>query len=438
MVPQRNNTPAGSVEPSSLPVLLIGALDTKGAEINYLRDILDRRGVRTWIVDIGVLGERTSSADVSREEIAKLGGSSIAELRDKNDRGSAVAVMQNGLAHWMRDIGCSHAAGALAIGGSAGTAIASAGMRELPIGIPKLLVSTMASGEVRPYVGTSDIAMMYSVADFSGMNRLTRTILGNAARAIAGMCSAHDRAETDAHTDAPLIGATMFGVTTTCVQQVQALLEQEGFELLVFHATGTGGLSMERLIHEGFIKGVMDITTTELADELVGGVLTAGPNRLEAAGSEGIPQVVSVGALDMVNFGPPETVPEKFRGRLFYQHNSAVTLMRTTADENEQLGVTLVKKLSRARGPVKVLLPLRGVSAIDAVGKSFYDPVADKRLFDAIRTHSQAPIELIELDCHINDPAFARRLASEFIESFRSTISRKNRECAFSGGTNVQ
>jgi uncharacterized protein (UPF0261 family) len=400
------------------PVALIGTLDTKGAEIAYLRDQLARSEVATLILDVGVLGAVTVDADVGRAEIARLGGSSIDKLTLQADRGHAIAVMQAGMTEWMKQNGSTRIRGALAIGGSAGTAIASAGMRELPIGMPKLLVSTMASGEVRPYVGTSDITLMYSVGDFTGLNRLTRAILGNAAGAIAGMCGVSHAG--DVATDAPLVGATMFGVTTPCVRQVQEILERKGYELLVFHATGTGGMAMERLIKEGFIKGVADITTTELADEQVGGVLSAGPHRLEAAVDTGLPQVVSLGALDMVNFGPPETVPVKFKDRLFYQHNSAVTLMRTTPDENEALGRTIAQKLSRGRGRVKLLVPLRGVSAIDCEGRPFFDPVADRRLFTAIRENIGPHVQLIELDMHINDIQFAERFASEFVETMQA------------------
>jgi uncharacterized protein (UPF0261 family) len=331
--------------------------------------------------------------------------------------------MQAGLAAWVRE---RHAraplAGVLAIGGSAGTGIAAAGMRELPTGVPKLLVSTLASGNTRPYVGQSDIAMLYPVADFSGLNRLTRIILANAANGIAGMCGLPlPAAEAQPR---PVLAATMFGVTTPCVDQVRALLEQRGFELLIFHATGAGGQAMEQLIRDGVISGVLDITTTELADELVGGVLSAGPHRLEAAGRLGIPQVISTGALDMVNFGALDTVPEKFRARNLYQHNPAVTLMRTTREENAQLGEILATKANAAAGPVTVVLPLGGVSAIDAAGEPFHDPDADAALVDAIRCNLDAKVKLVEVDAHINDPEFAARLAAEFFEILEGRTAR--------------
>jgi uncharacterized protein (UPF0261 family) len=295
-------------------------------------------------------------------------------------------------------------------------------MRELPVGVPKLMVSTLASGNTRPYVGTSDIAMLYPVADFTGLNRLTRNILANAANAMAGMCSL-PAPETTTGDQRPLLAATMFGVTTPCVNRARELLEAKGFELLVFHATGTGGQAMEQLIRDGVIRGVLDITTTELADELVGGVLSAGPHRLEAAGGLGIPQVISVGALDMVNFGPRNTVPVQFSARTLYKHNRTVTLMRTTAAENARLGEIIAQKANAARGPVKIILPLRGVSAIDAAGQPFYDPVATAALFEAIRRY--ASVEIKEIDAHINDPQFAASVVAEFLAmmptSLRST-----------------
>jgi uncharacterized protein (UPF0261 family) len=396
-------------------ILLAGTLDTKGEEIAYLKQCLMEAGGSPLVIDVGVLGAPAFKPDVSRAEVAAEAGESIEELRTTADRGRGVTTMQRGLVAWVRKRQQSQPlAGMLAIGGSAGTAIATAAMRELPIGTPKIMVSTMASGNTRPYVGTCDICMMYSVADFTGLNRLTRAILSNAAHAMAGMARRGDQQDAAAP-ERPLLAATMFGVTTPCVNRVKELLEQKGYELLVFHATGTGGQAMEQLIRDGFVEGVLDITTTELADELVGGVLSAGPHRLEAAGEKGTPQVVSVGALDMVNFGAPETVPEGFRGRNFYQHNPAVTLMRTTSSENEQLGEILARKLTAAKGPVVLILPLHGVSGIDAAGKAFHDPGADEKLFSAIRRNLGGNVKLIEMEAHINDPAFADRIAEEFL-----------------------
>jgi len=418
---------------ASHSVLIVGALDTKGNEIRFLRDRLVAAGLDALVVDIGVLGPPAFRPEVSRDEIARAAGESISDLADAQDRGRAIAAMHRGLAEWVRERrerGLRE--GMLAIGGSAGTAVATAGMRELPIGAPKLMVSTMASGDVRPYVGTSDICMMYSVADFTGLNSLTYTVLANAADAMAGMCGR--RQSLPEMSGRTLLAATMFGNTTPCVNRVKELLEGRGYELLVFHATGTGGQAMERLVVDGFVKGVLDITTTELADELVGGVLTAGPDRLEAAGRIGIPQVVSVGALDMVNFGAPETVPPKFAGRLFYQHNPAVTLMRTTPEENRELGEMLARKLNQAKGPVVLLLPLQGVSAIDRRGQPFFDPVADGSLFDALRTYIGPNVKLLELDLHINDPEFARAIAGEFLKCVEASSGLSVGASATAGG----
>lgn len=401
------------------PVALIGTLDTKGEEILYLKERLQAAGLDVLVVDVGVLGEPPWAPDVSREEIAQHSGTPLRELVERGDRGRAISAMERGLAVWIR---AEHAtrrlAGILAIGGSAGTTIATAGMRELPTGVPKLMVSTLASGNTRSYVGTADIAMMYPVGDFTGLNRLTRGILTNAANAMAGMCSL-PLPEVAAADRRPLLAATMFGVTTPCVNQVKQLLERQGFELLVFHATGSGGQAMERLVRDGFIEGVLDLTTTELADEVVGGVLSAGPERLEAAGRMGIPQLISVGALDMVNFGPIDSVPEKFRGRKLYQHNPTVTLMRTTPEENAALGRLIGEKAGGAAGPVVIVLPLEGVSAIDAPGQPFHDPAADAALFEALRRHAGGNVRLVEVAAHINDAEFAGRVAEEFLIMMR-------------------
>jgi uncharacterized protein (UPF0261 family) len=299
----------------------------------------------------------------------------------------------------------------LGIGGSGGTAIATAAMRELPVGVPKVMVSTMASGEVGHYVGLKDITMMYSVTDIAGLNRISRRILGNAAGAICGMLEQF----VPASDDRPVIAATMFGVTTPCVERVREKLTDAGYEVLVFHATGSGGRAMEGLIAGGFIAGVADVTTTEWADELVGGVLSAGPERMDAAARAGIPQVVSLGALDMVNFGPMETVPDRFRGRKFHIHNPQVTLMRTSAEECRELGKIIARKVNDSRGPATLLIPLRGVSAIDREGQTFHDPAADAALFDAVRRNVNERVKVVELDLHINDPAFADAIAENLL-----------------------
>ncbi len=404
-----------------MPVILIGTLDTKGTEFQFVRDLLHQSGVQTLVVDAAVLNPPAFQPDIPREEVYRAAGTTLEAVVKAADRGKAIEAAARGLAVVIADLHSKGKVdGVLGLGGSAGTTIATAAMRALPFGVPKLMVSTLASGQVKPYVGVRDVMMMYSVVDISGINRVSRTVLTNAANAMIGMAKSGVRSlKSGVAPDKPLITATMFGVTTPCVEACRKIVEQAGFEVLVFHATGTGGLTMESFINDGLITGVLDITTTELADELVGGVLTAGPDRLTAAALKGVPQVISVGALDMVNFGPPETVPEKFKGRRFYQHNPTVTLMRTTPDENDKLGKEIAHKASAARGPTAILLPLKGVSAIDAEGKPFWWPEADKALFDSIRLWKAPAVELIELDLHINDPAFARAAAGKLLEMMR-------------------
>ncbi len=390
-------------------VVVLGTLDTKGRELGYVRDIIRAEGIDTLLVDVGVLEPPPVTPDITREEVAQVAGFDLAALAARRDRGEAVAAMTRAAPLIARKLYSEgRLQGIISLGGSAGTTIGAAAMQALPVGVPKVMVSTLASGDTRPYVGTKDIAMIYSVVDIAGLNRLSRRILGNAARAVAGMVKTGGDEATE---DKPLITATMFGVTTPCVTMAREYLESRGYEVLVFHATGSGGRAMEGLIEDGFISGVLDITTTEWCDELVGGVLSAGPHRLEAAGKKGIPQVVSVGALDMVNFGPPETVPGKFAGRSFYQHNPTVTLMRTTPAECAELGRIIAEKLNAGTGPTVLVLPLKGVSMIDAEGKAFYDPEADAALFNALRQNLRPEIQLVELDNHINDREFALAMA---------------------------
>ena len=398
----------------SRTVVILGTLDTKGAELRYLRDAVIARGAATLVVDTGIMGEPGFVPDIDRHTVAAAAETTIEALAGGGDRGTAVERMGLGAARVIADLYAQgKVGGIIAIGGSGNAAIASAAMRALPVGVPKLLVTTVAAGDTRPYVGNTDLTMMYSVVDISGINRLSRRILTNAAGAIVGMVQA-DPAEAANQTDRPLVAATMFGVTTPCVTRVREQLEALGYEVLVFHATGVGGRSMESLIRDRFFTGVLDITTTGLADEVAGGALSAGPDRLEAAGQVGIPQVVSLGALDMANFGPIADLPAKFRERLLYQHNPAVTLMRTTPEENAVLGRLIAEKLNRAQGPTALLVPLRGVSMIDAEGAVFYDPIADTALFEALRAHLESRVELIEIDAHINDPAFASALVDTF------------------------
>jgi uncharacterized protein (UPF0261 family) len=394
-----------------MPVLLIGTLDTKGVELQFVRDLLRAAGLDTLVLDAGVLGPPYFAPDVAREEVYAAAGTSCAALRQAADRGRAVAAAAEGAARLAANLHArGRVDGALALGGSAGTTIGTAAMRALPFGVPKLMVSTLASGQVRPYVGVRDVLMMNSVVDISGLNRISRRVLANAAGAMIGMVRGPALTLTEAG-DKPLVTATMFGVTTPCVEAARRVMEANAYEVLVFHATGVGGLTMESFVRDGLIAGVLDVTTTELADELVGGVLSAGRDRLTAAGLCGVPQVISLGALDMVNFGPPETVPERFRGRRFYQHNPTVTLMRTTPEENDALGKEIALKASAARGPVAVLVPRRGVSALDAEGQPFWWPEADEALFKSLRLWMSPHVRLVELDLHVNDPAFAAEAA---------------------------
>jgi uncharacterized protein (UPF0261 family) len=398
-----------------MAVLLIGTLDTKGVEVGFVRDLLRQAGVETLVLDAGVLQPPAFVPDIPREEVYAAAGTSLAAVRQAADRGRAVEAAARGVARLASEL---HAAGriegVLSLGGSAGTTIGTAAMRALPFGVPKLMVSTLASGQVRHYVGVRDVLMLHSVVDISGLNRISRTVLANGAHAMAGMVhggGARGQGPDVQQQEKPLVTATMFGVTTPCVEAARRVMEANGYEVLVFHATGTGGQTMESFVADGLIRGVLDLTTTELADELVGGILTAGRDRLTAAGLHGVPQVVSLGALDMVNFGPPETVPEKFRGRRFYQHNPTVTLMRTTPEENDRLGKEIAEKASAARGPTAVLVPRRGVSAIDREGQPFWWPEADAALFQSLRQWLSPHVELIEADLHINDPAFAETAA---------------------------
>jgi len=386
-------------------VLLVGTLDTKGVETAFVRDRLTAAGVAVVVADAGSVGPPHFPPDISREHVFAAAGTTLANVVKANDRGTAVAAAAKGVAKIAAD---RHRAGKLSgvlgLGGSAGTTIGTAAMRAVPVGMPKVMVSTLASGDVRPYVGTRDVMMLYSVVDIAGLNRVSRLVLANAANAMIGMQANEPRPQGSACTQ-PVIAATMFGVTTPCVEACRRQLEP-AFEVLTFHATGTGGRTMEGLIRDGLVNGVLDLTTTELADELVGGVMAAGPDRLTAAAIAGIPQVISVGALDMVNFGPPDTLPTRFRHRRFHHHNPTVTLMRTTPEENDRLGKEIAEKACAAKGPTAILLPLRGVSALDREGGPFWWPEADAALFQSLRNWVYG-VEVIELDCHVNDPEFA-------------------------------
>jgi uncharacterized protein (UPF0261 family) len=393
-------------------VLLLGTLDTKGEELEFLRDRLRQAGVSVLLADVGTLEPARVEPDIPRDEVGAETGVDVAALGAAGDRGAAIGAMAGAaaaLARRLHDEGRIH--GLLSAGGSGNTAIATAAMQALPVGVPKLMVSTMATGDTSDYVGGVDVMMMASVTDVAGINSISSRILANAAAAMAGMVLAP---APELEGGRPLVAATMFGVTTACVTRAREALEERGYEVLVFHATGTGGKAMEALVEGGLLTGVLDITTTELCDDLVGGVLSAGPSRLEAAGRAGVPQVVSLGALDMVNFGARETVPPKFEERNLYVHNPSVTLMRTTREESAELGRRIAHKLSQATGPVSLFVPLKGVSMIDAEGQPFHDPDADAALFDALREGLDgSEVELIELDNNVNDEEFAMAMAEK-------------------------
>lgn len=398
-------------------IAIIGTFDTKGAEHAFLAESIRRAGFASLLIDVGCFGPPSIQPDITAAEVAAASGADWRSIFARRDRGESVALMSRAAAHVVVNLataGKIH--GIISLGGGGGTAIATAAMRSLPLGFPKLMVSTLASGNVAHYVGTTDIAMMPAVVDVTGINRVSRVIFENAAGAICGMVAAVGRRQVSA-ADKPLIVASMFGNTTACVTEARRLIESRGFEVLVFHSTGVGGRSMEALIESGLVSGVLDITTTEWADELVGGILSAGPTRLDAAAKARIPAIVVPGCLDMVNFGEPSTIPEKFSGRRFYEHNPQVTLMRTTPAECAQLGRILAEKINRYTAAVTVLLPRGGISVISAPGQPFHDPIADEALFKALLDGLGKQVSVIDTDMAINDPKFARLCAEKLLES---------------------
>src|SRR6201994_3920754 len=377
-------------------VVLVGTLDTKGAENEFVRDRLRAAGVDVLVVDTGVLEPPGFPPDITRQEVAAAGGGGFSALGAARRRRAPLPPRGRG--------------GALALGGTGGTSIATRAFRALPLGVPKLVVSTAASGNTADYIRETDLILMPSVTDIAGLNRISIRILANAAAAVAGMVTA--ALLPAAAAGRPMVAASMFGVTTPCITRARARLETLGYEVLVFHMTGTGGRTLESLAAQGLLAGVLDATTTELADELVGGIFSAGPDRLSAAGKAGLPQVVSVGALDMVNFGPMDTVPDQFKDRNLYVHNPITTLMRTTPAENTELGPRLARGLNAATGPTSLFLPLGGVSVIDVPGAPFHDEAADRALFGAIRDQLDTErVELVEMDTDVNDDRFADAMA---------------------------
>ncbi|MET3982941.1 Tm-1-like ATP-binding domain-containing protein [Streptomyces sp. PvR034] len=400
-------------------VVLVGTLDTKGVEYGWLRERIARAGVEVVLVDTGIMGDPRVPADVPREAVARAAGTELTELRTAADRGAAVTTMARGAeATLLRLHAEGRLDGVLAIGGSGGTSIATRAMRALPLGVPKLMVSSMASGDVAPYVGSSDITMMYSVVDIAGINSVSAPVLANAAEAVAAMAKAYARTSHEARATRlgeggrPLIAASMAGVTTPGVDAARERLTELGYEVLVFHTSGAGGRTLETLAGQGLFAGVLDLTLSELADDLCGGILTAGPDRLSAAGRAGIPQVVSLGALDMVKFGPLESLPEHARYRRVRVHNPSITVIRTTQAECAELGRRVAGKLRVATGPTAVCLPLRGLSTLGAPGGPYHDAVADRALFTALREGLRgSTTRLYDYDTHINDPAFGRAAA---------------------------
>ena len=409
-------------------IAILGTLDTKGEEHAFVAELIRRRRHKTLVIDVGTLGEPFMKPDVTRQEVAKEAGVDLETLVARKDRGEAVAAMSKGaIAVMMRLVAERKVDGVISLGGGGGTAIGTAAMRELPVGFPKLMVSTLASGNTAQYVGVKDIVMFPSIVDVAGLNRISRQILTRAAGAICGMVEMEvevGKQPDGRQEDKPIIVASMFGNTTDCVQAAKKILERAGYEVLVFHATGVGGRTMESLIETGLVAGVLDITTTEWADELAGGFLTAGPTRLEAAARHGVPAIVTPGCLDMVNFHGPETVPARFTGRNFYQHNPQVTLMRTNAGECAELGRIIAQKLNASTGPVTFLIPRKAISVISAPGQKFHDPDADKALFAAVKANLRKDIELIEMECAINDPEFAGACAKALLENIKANSGR--------------
>ncbi|MBL8131883.1 MAG: Tm-1-like ATP-binding domain-containing protein [Anaerolineae bacterium] len=399
-------------------VVMVGALDTKGEDFAYVKALIERGGARTVVVDFGVMGEPAFPPDVARAEVAGAGGANLAQLADGDHKDLAMRAMSDGLAVVVRRLyDEGRLDGILGMGGGGGTSIATAAMRALPVGVPKVMVSTLAGGDVHEYAGLKDITFMPSIVDVAGLNRISRRIYANAAGAILGMVQVE---APPAAADKPILTASMFGNTTTAVGHARGIFEAAGYEVLVFHATGVGGRTMESLIADGYVTGCFDLTTTEIADQVCGGVLDAGPDRMMAAARAGIPTLLAPGCVDMANFGGIETVPEKYRGRTLYQWNPNITLLRTDVAENARMGAMIAAAANASTGPVAVLLPLRGVSMLDSAGGAFWDPAADAACFDAIRADLKPGIPLIEVDANINDPAFSGKCAETLLELLRS------------------
>jgi len=395
-------------------VVIVGALDTKGQEFQFVKELIEKQGLATLMVDFGVMGAPLFTPDITRQEVAQAGGGDLATLASGEHKDKAMQVMAAGLSVIIRKLyDDGKLNGIIGMGGSGGTSIASSAMRTLPVGVPKLMVSTVGGGDVSAYSGTKDITFMPSIVDVAGFNRISRAIYTNAAGAIIGMVSVE---QPSAAEETPLIAASMFGNTTRSVDRARSLMESRGYEVLVFHATGTGGKTMEGLISDGYISGSLDITTTELADEVCGGVFSAGPERCLAASRAGIPAVIVPGCVDMANFWGIDTIPEKYKNRKLYQWNPNVTLLRTNVEENIKMGEMLAVAANAATAPVAILLPLKGVSMLDSPGGDFWDPAADQACYDAIKKNLKPGITVIEMDNNINDPEFSDKVAETLLE----------------------
>ena len=401
-------------------IALVGALDTKSEDLAFVKEYIESREIETVVIDIGVLGEPGFTPDIRNDKVSSAGGKSIEELRDNEDKTESMEVMYRGLTEIVPDLyEQGRLQGIFSMGGSNATEIATAAMRELPLGVPKVMVSTMAGGDVSEYVDIHDVVMFPSVADVAGVNKITRPIYTNAAGAICGMVQAE--APTSEKDDRPIIAASMFGNTTQSVQQCKEILAGKDYETTAFHAVGTGGRTIDKLGAEGYFAGILDITTTEIADEVCGGVFSAGSDRLVSALRKGVPTMVAPGCVDMANFGSRETVPEKYQDRKLYEWNPQVTLMRTNREENMKIGKMLASNINQAGGPVSVLLPLQGVSMLDSKGKDFWAPEIDRACFEALRENLDEDVPVYEVDCNINQRKFSQRATELILDMLRSS-----------------
>jgi uncharacterized protein (UPF0261 family) len=408
------------------PIAIIGTLDTKGHEVGYLRDLIQARGHSTWVIDPGVLDQPAIKADFTRQEVARAGGTELSELVAAGDKGRAIQTMIDGTrAIVARLYAEGKLGGVLAVGGGQGTAIGTTAMQALPIGVPKVMVSTIASGQnvFEPYVGTSDVTLMHSVADILGVNAVTRKVFANAAAAVTAMAEA---ASSIKESDGTVLGATMLGLTTPCILHAKVLLETQGYELVAFHPNGTGGRSMERLIDEGLIKGVLDISTQELTGHICHGLFDAGPDRMTAAGRKGIPQIVAPGGTDYVVLGPLSSLTDEQHSRPLIIHNPNITLVRTAKSEMAQVGHLMASHLNESHGPAAVLIPLRGFSYSDRPGHAFYDPESNAALIGALEENLKPSVDLLKIDAHINEQEFARAAATKMQELMEASAGHQS------------